>query len=132
MNEERRRVVTEEEVARLHEARRTGGICAACGRALGAGETVYQEQFLIGAKRLHTNDVLIYASVAVGPVGSECASAALLEQTAGMEPERCAGCGRGVHYREQRRPTRHHAICSRRCSNRAASVRRAARPKAED
>jgi hypothetical protein len=61
------------------------------------------------------------------PVGRECASPETLARTAGREPERCAGCGRGVLYRETR-GDRRRAFCSRDCRNRAAATaRRAAR-----
>ena len=126
VSEERRRIVTQEQSERLHAARKTGGMCAACGRTLGVGETVYQEQFLIGAKRLHGRDVLVYASIAAGPVGSECASAEFLEQTVETEPERCAWCGRGVYYRQQR-SARRQAICSRQCASRAGAAKQRAK-----
>ena len=90
MSDDRLQVMTEEERERFHAARRQGGMCAACGRTLDAVEVVYREAFTIaidGRRR----------TPAVGPVGAECASPELLRQVEGSEPERCAGCGRGVH-----------------------------------
>ena len=131
VSEERLRVVTEEQRERLRAARRTGGMCAACGKTLGDDEVAYLERFLLGARVLSGSHVVTYASDAYAPVGAECASAAFLEQTAGTEPERCAGCGRGVHYRAVR-PTRRQALCSKRCVARAATIRRMARAKGEE
>src|SRR4051812_29862816 len=122
MSEQRLLIETEEQRDRLYEARRRGEICAGCGRALGEHESVYWERFEITGS---------YTSSATAPVGAECASPELLQQMAGTEPERCASCGRGVFYRGQHRSTRRQAICSRRCSSRAASARQAARAKGE-
>jgi hypothetical protein len=130
MSEGRLRVTTEEDRERLHAARRTGRLCAACGRTLGDGETAYLERFLVGARALSGSQVVTYASDVYAPVGAECASSAFLEQTAGTEPERCAGCGRGVYYRSIR-PTRRQALCSKRCAAHAATAKRMARVKRE-
>lgn len=102
MSESRLRIETEEERERLHAARYQAGICAACGRWLGADATVYMERFAV---------VRSYLSA---PVGEECASPELLAWTAGAAPERCVGCGRGIHYR-MNLSTRHQALCSKRC-----------------
>jgi hypothetical protein len=123
-------IVTEEQRERLHTARKNGGLCAACGRQIDEGEAVYIEQFverfsfetrqlgipIQGHRTIHTE----------APVGVECATPELLQQTAGQDPEHCAGCGRPVYYRLHRR-TRHRALCSRACINRAAASRRSAR-----
>jgi hypothetical protein len=130
VSDERLRIMTDEQRARLHAARRWGTVCAACGRPLGGGETVYLERFQFGMRRLHGSGAMIRMSAVSAPVGSECASPEFLEQTAGTEPERCAGCARGVYYRRQR-STRRRALCSRRCSSRAAFARQAARAKGE-
>jgi hypothetical protein len=126
-----RRVVTEEQRDRMYAARRQGGMCAWCGKALGADETLYIERFLIGNRRLYGSDTVVHATDAYAPVGAECASPELLERTAGTEPERCAMCGRGVYYRLSR-ATRHQAACSKRCATRAASARWQARSTWED
>jgi predicted RNA-binding Zn-ribbon protein involved in translation (DUF1610 family) len=81
-------IVTEEQRERAHEARRRAEICASCGRALGTDETVYIERFAVD-----------WSNSMMAPVGSECASPEFLAQIAGTEPERCASCGRGMHYR---------------------------------
>jgi hypothetical protein len=106
----RLRIETEEDRERLYATRRNGGMCAACGRALDAGETVYLEWFAVVRRRVY------------GPVGKECASPGTLARTAETEPERCATCGRGVYYRPS---TRHRgrAACSRRCAARATAAR---------
>ena len=102
MSESRLRIETEDERERLHAARRDAEMCAACGRRLGADETIYLERFAV------------VRSYLFAPVGEECASHELLAWTAGAEPERCAGCGRGIHYR-MNLSTRHRALCSKRC-----------------
>jgi len=106
-----RRLTTDEQRERFQAARRRGGLCAACGRTLGDDEVVYIESFTIGGT---------YAS---GPVGIECASAELLRDAKDREPEQCAGCGRGMHYRlaDSRR---RRALCSRNCANRAEAAKR--------
>jgi hypothetical protein len=103
------RLTTEEQRERFHVARRGGGLCAACGRTLGAVETVYVERFAVGT------------AYSYAPVGVECASAGLLERVQGQEPERCAGCGRGIHYWRVDR-LRRRVSCSKRCSRRAAEI----------
>jgi hypothetical protein len=126
-----RRVVTEEQRERMYAARSRGGICAWCGKVLGADETVYLDRFLVGTRLLRGSNVAIHATEAQAPVGAECASSDLLERTDGTEPERCAMCGRGVYYRLSR-ATRHQAACSKRCATRAASARWQARSTGED
>jgi len=130
VSEERLRVVTEEQRERLRAARRSGGMCAACGKTLGDDEVAYLERFLLGVRVLSGSHVVTYASDAYAPVGAECASAAFLEQTAGTEPERCARCGRGM-YDQRRRSPRRQAFCSKRCTALAATARRVARAKME-
>ena len=110
MSDDRLRIETEDERERLHAARRHAEICAACGRALDEGETVYREQFRV------------VGTMVAGPVGRECASADMLVRTEGVEPERCAWCGRGVYYHPRAR-RRRQASCSRRCESRAAAAR---------
>jgi hypothetical protein len=102
-----RRVTTEAQRERFHLARRRGGQCVACGRALSADETVYIERFEVGP-------VAGRGTTALAAVGVECASPGFVDEMQGREPERCAGCGRGVYYR---RPStrRRQALCSRAC-----------------
>jgi hypothetical protein len=109
-----RSLTTEEDRERFHAARRIGGLCAACGRALAPDEPVYVERFATGMSYVH------------GPVGVECASSELLERTRGWEPERCVGCGRAMYYRAVG-PRRVRAICSRRCVSRVQNQLRRAR-----
>ena len=113
-----RHLTTEEERERFHEARRRGGLCAACGRTLGTEEPVYVEPFTIGPEGGRTTR-------AYGSVGAECASPEQVRYAGSAEPERCAGCGRGVHYRATH-PRRRQALCSRRGAARAGVVRRKA------
>ena len=117
---------TDEQIGLMHTARNRGGICAWCGRDVDDGETVYVERFTIGAKRPSWHGGVNYRATAHAPVGAECASPELLEQTAGRSPEPCAGCGRGVFYR-QSRPLRQQALCSRRCAGRAVAAQSKAR-----
>ena len=111
MSNEVRRLMTEEQRQRLFLARRRGGLCAACGRVLSDKEAVYIEQFR------DDRGILVTA-----PVGVECASPAFLDDTQGQEPERCAGCGRGVYYRVAN-TRRARALCSRYCAARIAAKR---------
>jgi hypothetical protein len=121
-----RSVVTEEGRERLYAAKRTGEACAACGRPFDADRAVYHERFMLGPRMLGSGGVLAYASVVRAPVGEECASAELLAETAGIEPERCGGCGRGVYYDSHRRG-RQRAFCSSRCRGRANSAKQRAK-----
>jgi hypothetical protein len=114
VSDDRLRIETEEQRDRLHAARREARICAACGRRLRVGETVYLEGFAV------------VRSVLMGPVGRECASPELLALTKGMEPERCVTCGRGVYYRVEHQ-ARRQATCSRLCAGRAAAARHRAK-----
>jgi len=116
VNDTVRRLRTEEQAERLHRARRQGGRCAACGREISAGETVYIERF---EDRRHT-----WVNVVTAPVGVECISNELREDASGREPERCGGCGRPVHYR-LKNPRRVQALGSHACEYRAAKRRQA-------
>ena len=102
---------------RLHLARRRGGLCAGCGRTLSNGETIYIEQFV--------DDRGIKVTA---PVGVECTSEKLLDDTQGQEPEHCAWCGRGVFYRAGHWK-RQQALCSRACAARVDAAKN--RKKAE-
>jgi hypothetical protein len=114
-----RRITTEAQRERFHVVRKRGGQCVACGRVLSPGETVYIERFEIGP--LAGRGVS-----AMAPVGVECASRGFLEEMEGQEPERCAGCGRGVYYR-QPSTLRRQALCSRACGATVQAARRMAR-----
>jgi hypothetical protein len=106
LSDNRLRIATEEDRDRLHAARQRAESCGACGRPLGAADTVYIERFSVVRSSLQ------------GPVGRECASPELLARTRGVEPERCIGCGRRIYYGAER-PTRRKAACSHRCRVRA-------------
>jgi hypothetical protein len=108
-----RHIVTDEQQQRLHDARRTGDLCAGCGRDLTVDEPVWQEGFTRPG---------MGAAMYLAPVGVECVSPSFLALTRDVEPERCAGCGRGVHYlpdAPQPGRARIRAVCSRRCGTRA-------------
>ena len=113
---------TPQQVELMHATRRHGGRCAWCGRGLDDGELVYVDAFKIGERRLRRDGPAIHRTAAHAPVGAECASPELLDETAGQAPETCAGCGRGVYYRSSR-GDRRRAVCSRRCLGRATSRR---------
>ncbi len=116
MTDDPRRVLTEEERARIQEAKRSGRLCALCGRGIDEGETVWLEWIAIHGE---------YGGVSRwrAPVGAECASPAFRTATEGEQPERCAGCGRGVYYRTAD-PRRRRATCSKRCADRYQVARR--------
>ena len=122
MSDDRRRLVTHEQWEQFHEARKNGGRCAACGRPLDDGETVYVEQLVIDIPRPPGQYVGARRGVAQAPVGAECASPELLARTDGCEPERCAGCGRPMYY-AARKATRTRAACSRLCQGRGTRRR---------
>ena len=108
MSDDARRVLTEEERARIHAARRDGGICALCGRAFVDGETIWMARVAIYGEYGESTRWRV-------PVGAECASPELVRATCSAEPERCAGCGRGVYY-PFAHPHRRLAFCSKRCA----------------
>jgi hypothetical protein len=110
-----RHLTTEEERERFHLARRGGGMCAACGRALEDGEAVYVEPFTIGPVDAGTR--------AYGPVGVECAAPMQVRYAGTVEAERCAGCERPMFYRVTE-TRRRRALCPRRCTSRASVTRR--------
>jgi hypothetical protein len=117
-------VTTEEQREQLHAARNHGGSCARCSRTLGDGETVYFESFLVDTRKLRARSETGSATISRAPVGIECASPELLEQTEGQAPAPCVGCGRGVYYGAGH-SRRHRALCSRRCAGRANIAKRA-------
>jgi hypothetical protein len=110
MTDDARRALTEEERARIHAARRAGGLCGLCGRALAEGEPIWMERLEVGDD---------YGRVRHwrAPVGRECALPEVLSATEGVAPEPCVVCGRGVYYQTPN-SRRRLAHCSRRCAGR--------------
>ena len=103
----------EQHRARVLAARRTGTLCAGCGRALAADEPVWLERLPVGGTYRRA------------PVGAECASPAFLRATDGLSPLPCAHCGRGVYYRDGAWSSiRRRALCSRVCDSRYHTARR--------
>ena len=84
---------TQDQIDLLHATRNRGGLCAACGRRLDAGETVYFERFDVGPRRVGEGT---RQSQNWAPVGVECASPESLAYADERGPELCDGCGRGV------------------------------------
>ena len=120
------RLVTDEQRERAHVARRRGGLCAWCGRTLGAGEPVHWEHFIVDIHQSVEGRTSHYVTTLEAPVGRECASPAFLREVASHEPGRCAECGRGVYYRVVRR-RRRRVACSWLCRDRAGAAERAAK-----
>ena len=120
------RLTSDEQRAWFYAARDRGGVCAACGRALAEGEPVYIEQVLVDRKPLAAPGAgwRLGTVLRDAPLGPECASSAFLARTRGLEPERCGGCERPVHYAVAREGRRR-ATCSHRCGTR---VRQAGGP----
>jgi hypothetical protein len=127
LSEEGRRLTTDEQRERLYAARRRGELCTWCGRTLAENELVYVERVEVSlkpftgpstrrARRMVRCDAL---------VGAECASPELVRRMEGREPERCEACGRPMYYAVTR-ATRYQAICSTRCTVRAAYAKRKA------
>ncbi len=117
MSDDARRVLSEEARARIQAARRDGGLCGLCGRALADGEPVWMERVEVGP--YHSGRGAIYWRT---PVCGACASPAFRAETDGTAPERCAGCGRPIYYGATARGRRV-ALCSKRCSRRYHVVR---------
>jgi hypothetical protein len=111
-----RRVTTREEHDRFNAARSRGGLCAACGRALDPGETVYVEQMMIDLTALASPRVQWFRGGVRrdAPLGIECASRKFVARTAGRTPERCKRCDRPVYYAKER-AGRQQAACSEHC-----------------
>jgi len=106
----------EEREAAIFEAKKEGGICAACGRVLAADEPVWRERL---ASRAAWSSYFGLAH-RWALVGRECATPEILEANEGQEPVACLGCGRGIHYAGAL-ASRRSTVCSRRCR---ATVRR--------
>jgi hypothetical protein len=117
MKNDVRRLTTEKH-KRMHAARKAGGLCSICGRALSDSEPVYIDQVMVGMRQFVGPNAHPFPIYILAPVGDECVSAGFLEETKGRDPEPCAGCGRGIFYRKAR-PNRHRTLCSRRCRSQA-------------
>ena len=117
MSDDARRALSEEDRARIRTARRDGGLCGLCGRALAEGEPVWMERVEVGT--YHSGRGAIYWRA---PVCAACASPAFRAKTEGTGPERCAGCGRGLYYAGSG-GRRRLALCSTRCSSRYQGAR---------
>jgi len=99
----------DERNAAIFAAKKDGGICAACGRALSAGEPVWRERLALRlAWGAHVGTAYRRAFV-----GRECAARETLEASGGATPVPCGGCGRGMHYPVAR--NRRATVCSLRC-----------------
>ena len=125
MSDDPRRLTTQEAVDRLHQARRRGGECAACGKALGPEEPVYREPVTVDIDRSALG-LGRYTAAFEASIGAECASPEFVEEARERPPERCVGCGRPMHYAASK-ATRTRAVCSRRCRGYDDMVRRKAR-----
>lgn len=110
MTDEARRLLTEEERVRIQAARVRGGVCAICGRELGADEPVWIQRLALRAE--HGRAMTWWV-----PAGVECAAPAFRRATIEKQPEPCGTCGRGIYYEVETRPRRV-ALCSRACSRR--------------
>ena len=117
MSDDARRVLTEEERVLVRIAKAYGLVCGSCGRPLAEGETVWIQRLGIGPTSSGRGAIYWRA-----PVCAACASPAFRAETAGAEPERCAGCGRGVYYGVGAR-RRRLALCSRTCGSRYRRAR---------
>ena len=114
MPDDERRPLTEEERARIHAARNRGGMCAACGRALVEGETIWFERVRITGLYGESRPWWV-------PVGAECIAPETLRATCDAEPERCLGCGRGI-YGLAEDARRRVVSCSTRCAARVTAA----------
>ncbi len=123
MSDDPRRVETQEALDRLHLARKRGGLCAACGKALHPREPVYWERVVVDIDRSAIG-LRHYTTAFEAPVATECVSAAFRTAMSGQPAEPCAGCGRGVYYRVPN-PRRRRAACCQRCRVRAQAAERA-------
>ena len=109
MRDERRVPNHEERDATIFEAKKEGGICAACGRVLSTDEPVWQRRLASRAGwGPHFGPAYRWVFV-----GRECATPEVLEASEGRAPVACAGCGRGLHVAVG--PGRDATTCSTRC-----------------
>ena len=109
MHDDSRPMTHDERDAAICAAKKEGGMCAACGRALSADEPVWRRRM---ASRLGWGSHFRPTSRRA-LVGRECAAPETLEASEGREPAACAGCGRGMHYPVAR--SRRATVCSTRC-----------------
>ena len=108
MTDDARRALLEEERARIQAARRHGGMCALCGRALERGEPVWIQRLLVRGQ---------YGGRAARwtvPVGRECAAPDTLHAGDRRGPASCATCGRPV-FGDPAATRRRVVACSARC-----------------
>ena len=109
MHDDSRPMTHDERDAAIFEAKKEGGICAACGRVLSTDEPVWQRRLDVrrdwGSYFSETHRWAF--------VGRECAAPDALEESEGREPVACEGCGRGMHYPVARRLRA--TVCSERC-----------------
>jgi hypothetical protein len=112
-----RRVLTDEERVRAQLARVYGLVWGACGTPLVEGQTVWIERLGVGPT--YSGRGAIYWRA---PVCGACVSPAFRAVTEATEPERCAGCGRGMYY-QVRHPQRRVALCSKWCGGRVTRAR---------
>ena len=110
MRDERRVPNHEEREAAIFEAKKEGGICAACGRVLAADEPVWRER--LASRRGWS--VYFRPAYRRAFVGRECATPETVEANEGQEPVACLGCGRGIHYAGAP-ASRRSTVCSVRC-----------------
>src|SRR5947208_15946236 len=97
----RRQVTTDEERERFAVAGERGGMCAACGKTLGADEPVYIALVLVQRKPLSAagtwwSDRLVKRDA---PLGRECVSPTLLAQLEERATDPFAACRRPEYYR---------------------------------
>jgi hypothetical protein len=111
-------VRTPDQRNRIKAARLAGGTCCGCARPLLADEPVYLERFRL----LWLRNIPLLA-----PVGLECASAEMLGATTRVNPEPCAGCGRGVVYYWPGPRPRTQALCSEGCRNQTDAAKQGQR-----
>jgi len=120
VSDEPRPMTHEEREAAIVEAKRDGGMCAACGRGLTASEPVYRRR--LAAREgwsAYLQPVYCWAFV-----GRECATPEVREASEDEEPVAYAGCGRDI-YHAGAPASRRVVACSQRC--RVTIVRRRAK-----
>ena len=124
MTDDARRVLTEEERARVRLARPYGLVCGSCGAPLAEGEPVWIQRLGVGPTSGGRGAIYWRA-----PVCESCAAPSFRAQTEGADPEPCAACGRGVYY-QSTHPRRRFVLCSKRCGGRyqVARARKETRP----
>jgi len=110
MHDDSRPMTHEERDAIIIEAKKEGGICAACGRVLSGDDPVWRER--LASRRGWS--AYFRPAYRRALVGRECATPEILEANEGQEPVACLGCGRGIHYAGAP-ASRRSTVCSARC-----------------